>query len=460
MLQKIRDKATGWIAYTIILLIAIPFALWGVESYFNGSARQDVAEVNGEPITRQALQQEVQRQGDRLAQLFGGRMPEGMVDEEALRQQALQTLIRRELLYQTARERGYRVGQEGVARELARIPAFQQDGNFDAARYARLLEARGLTPQGFEADLTRGLILDQLEAGVRDSTPITGARVDDYLDLALQTRVADYLRLPASVWAPDPETIGEDAVQDYYSEHESRFRAPERVRLGYILLDPEDLGGDLELSEEELRRQYEMQRDRFTTPEERRAAQILIRVDEQASDGEIRTAREEAEEARQRILSGESFTEVAASVSDDRLTADEGGDLGWLQQGDLGSSLDGVLFTMEPDEVSHPVRTGEGFHLLKLESVRPSRSEPFEAVRDQLEEDLRARKAESRQMELTERLMNQAFENPRSLEPAAEATGLEIRRSGWITRREGEGIGEREAVREAAFSTQVLQEGR
>ncbi|MBK1692985.1 SurA N-terminal domain-containing protein [Ectothiorhodospira mobilis] len=459
MLQKIRDKATGWIAYTIIILIAIPFALWGVDSYFGGSGRQVVAEVNGEPVTQQALQQELRQQRDRLAQLFGGRLPEGALDEGALRDQALQTLIRRELLRQTARERGYRVSAQAVARELARIPVFQQDGTFDAERYARILEAQRLTPQAFEADLARGLVLEQLEAGVRETTPVTAARVAHYLDLALQVREVDHLHLPAPAWAPPREEIGDEAVQAYYNAHRDRFRAPERVRLDYVLLDPEVLEEDLSISGAELRRQYEMQRDRFTTPEERRAAQILIRVPEGADEDAVQAAREAAREARDRVQNGESFGKVAREVSDDRLTAGEGGDLGWLQRGDLGNALDGVLFTMAPGEVSHPVRTAEGFHLLKLESVRPPQTEPFEAVRERLEADLRARRAESRLMELHERLMTQAFEHPRSLEPAVAATGLEIQRSGWITRTQGEGIGTLEAVRKAAFSSQVLQEG-
>lgn len=459
MLQKIRDKATGWIAYTIIPLIAIPFALWGVDSYFGGSGRQVVAEVNGEPVTQQALQREVRQQRDRLAQLFGGRLPEGALDEDALRDQALQTLIRRELLRQTAHARGYRVSAQAVAQELARIPVFQQDGTFDAERYTRILEAQRLTPQAFEADLARGLVLEQLETGVSGTTPVTAARVADYLDLALQVREVDYLHLPASAWAPPKEEIGSEAVQAYYNEHQDRFRAPERVRLDYVLLDPETLEEDLELSEAELRRQYEMQRDRFTTPEERRAAQILVRVPEEAGEGAVQEARAVVQEARARILAGESFAQVAREVSDDRLTAAEGGDLGWLQRGDLGNALDGVLFTMAPGEVSHPVRTAEGFHLLKLESVRPPQTEPFAAVRERLEADLRARRSESRLMELNERLMTQAFEHPRSLEPAAEATGLKIQRSDWITRSEGEGIGALEAVRKAAFSSQVLQEG-
>lgn len=459
MLQKIRDKATGWIAYTIILLIAIPFALWGVDSYFGGSGRQVVAEVNGEPVTQQALQREVRQQRDRLAQLFGGRLPEGVLDEGALRDQALQTLIRRELLRQTARERGYRASAQAVARELARIPVFQQDGTFDAERYARILEAQRLTPQAFEADLARGLVLEQLESGVRETTPVTAAGVSHYLDLALQVREVDHLHLSASAWAPPKEEIAEEAVQAYYNEHQDRFRAPERVRLDYVLLDPAALEEGLSISEAELRRQYEMQRDRFTTPEERRAAQILIRVPEGAGEDAVQAAREAARGARDRVQNGESFDKVAREVSDDRLTAGQGGDLGWLQRGDLGNALDGVLFTMAPGEVSHPVRTAEGFHLLKLESVRPPKTEPFEQVRERLEADLRARRAESRLMELNERLMTQAFEHPRSLEPAAAATGLEIQGSQWITRAKGEGIGALEAVRKAAFSPQVLQEG-
>ncbi|MGM0677533.1 SurA N-terminal domain-containing protein [Ectothiorhodospira marina] len=459
MLLKIRDKASGWFAYAIIIMIAIPFALWGVQEYFGGGARLVAAEVNGVEITTRDLQREVQRQRDQMAQFFGGRLPDGVLDEDALREHALQSVIRRELVRQMVDERGISISQQAVARELAGIEVFHENGAFDPERYQRLLDAQRISRAAFEADVAQGLRVEQFEAGVRNSALVTDAEVREYLRLSNQERTLSYFVIPAEEYARDVE-IDDAQVQAYYAQHEERFRTPERVRLRYVELDLDRLESELNVSESELRRQYRQQLDRYTSPEERRAAHILVRVPGDADEAQVEALRAKARELRARIEAGEGFETVAREASEDDFTAEEGGDLGYLQRGDLGSALDGVLFTMDEGEISQPVQTREGFHILRLTDIQPAESEPFEVVRDEVEQELRARQVESRQIELIEQMITQAYENPRSLAAVADATGLEIRETDWLTREEGEGIGQYEPVRQAAFSAPVLQEER
>ncbi|AHK78539.1 peptidylprolyl isomerase [Ectothiorhodospira haloalkaliphila] len=459
MLLKIRDKASGWFAYAIIIMITIPFALWGVHEYFGGGARLVAAEVNGTEITTRELQREVQRQRDQMAQFFGGRLPDGVLDEQALREHALQSVIRRELVRQIVSERGFTISQQAVARELSGIEVFHQNGVFDPERYQRLLEAQRISRGAFEADVAQGLRLEQFEAGVRNSALVTDAEVREYLRLSNQERTLSYFIIPAEDYAREVN-IDDDQVQAYYAQNEERFRTPERVRLSYVELDLGRLESELSVSESELRRHYRQELDRFTSPEERRAAHILVRVPRDADDAQVEALRSKARELRARIDEGEDFESVAREASEDDFSAGDGGDLGYLQRGDLGSALDGVLFTMDEGEISQPVRTNEGFHILRLTEIQPAESEPFEAVRDEVEQEVRARQVESRQIELIEQMITQAYENPRSLAAVADATGLEVRETDWLTRDEGEGIGEQDAVRRAAFSTPVLQEER
>ncbi|MCG5499590.1 SurA N-terminal domain-containing protein [Ectothiorhodospira lacustris] len=459
MLLKIRDKASGWLAYAIIIMIAIPFALWGVHEYFGGGARLVAVEVNGVEITTRALQREVQQQRQQVAQFFGGRLPPELVDDERLRENALQTLIRRELMQQAVAAQGFRVSQQAVARELAGFEAFQRDGVFDPVRYTQLLEAQRISRGAFEQDVAMGLLMEQFEGGVRISAFVTDAEVREYLRLRDQERDLSYFVIPAAEYAAGVEISDED-VQAYYAAHGDRFRTPERVRLEYLLLDLEQLEARITPSESELRRHYQQQIDRFTTPEERRAAHILVRVGADADADAVADARARAQALRARVSGGEDFARVAADASEDRLTAARGGDLGYVQRGDLGPALDGVLFTQSVGDLSQPVRTSEGFHLILLSDIERAYSEPFENVREQVAEELRARQVESRQIELMERLLTESYEHPRSLDAAADATGLEIRRSDWMTRDQGQELGSFPMVRQAAFSQEVLQEGR
>ncbi|SEP82924.1 peptidyl-prolyl cis-trans isomerase D [Ectothiorhodospira magna] len=459
MLLKIRDKASGWLAYAIIIMIAIPFALWGVHEYFGGGTRLVAAEVNGVEITTRTLQREVQQQRQQLAQFFGGRLPPELVDDERLRENALQTLIRRELLRQAVEDQGFRISPQAVARELAGFEVFQRDGVFDPVRYTQLLEAQRISRGAFEQDVATGLLMEQFEGGIRVSAFVTQHEVDEYLRLRDQERELSYFIIPAAEYAAGV-AISDEAIEAYHAAHGERFRTPERVRLEYLLLDLEQLESRLTLTETELRRYYQQQIDRFTTPEARRAAHILVRLDADADGDAVADARAHAQALRARVTDGEPFAQVAEEASEDRLTAARGGDLGYVQRGDLGPALDGVLFTLSAGDLSQPVRTSEGFHLMMLKDIERAQAEPFEHVRDQVADELRARQVESRQIELMERLLTESYEHPGSLEAAADATGLEIRRSDWITRNQGPGLGSFAAVRQAAFSQDVLQEGR
>ncbi|SIT66336.1 peptidyl-prolyl cis-trans isomerase D [Ectothiorhodosinus mongolicus] len=459
MLQSIRDKASGWLAYAVIIMISIPFALWGVAEYFGGGARLVAIEVNDTEITSRAVQREIQQQRQQLAEFFGGQIPSSLVDEESLREQAIEVLIRRELVRQTSQERGYRVSDSLVARELGAIPAFQTNGRFDRERYVRLLEAQRIGRGEFEADIALSLRMGQFESGLRDTSLVMETEALDYLRLLSEERRLSALRISAEDYARDIR-IDPARVEAFYQDNLERFQTPLRLQLEYVMLDFQTLAETINISDAEIERFYRQSLDRYTSPEERRGAQILIRVDINASDSEAAAARERAQAARSRVLAGESFAAVAADVSEDQFTAADGGDLGLLQRGDLGAALDGVLFTMSAAEVSNPVRTREGFHVLKLTAIQAAISQPLDEVRDEVRQELLDRQVETRQIQLTEQLINASFENPGSLQPAAAATGLALQRSDWITADTGSGIGAVNVVRRAAFSDRLLREGR
>lgn len=455
MLQKIRDKATGWIAYAVIILISIPFALWGLHEYFGGAPSRVVAEVNGVEISQRAFQQEYQNQRQQLAAMFGGRIPSGAVDEGLMRENALQTVIRRELVAQMAEKKGFRISSGAVASEIRAIPGFQRDGAFDPERYRQVLEAQRRSPAQFESLVMHTMLLEQFQRGYQEGAFVPRAMLDDYLRLRDERRLVSLHTVPAEAFVGDIR-VDDEQVAQYYEAHADEFRTPERIRLAYLMLDEETLREGVSVTESDLRREYEQRMDQFTRPEERRARHILVRVPDDAAADAIAHAEERAAELRRRLDEGADFADLATEASDDPLAATGGGDLGFIARGDMDPNLEAVLFTMREGDVSQPVRTGLGFQLIQLTGIRPAERTPFEEVRDQVEAEYRSRRVEGLQIELTERLLTETFEQPGSLEPAAEATGLEIRHTDWFTR-EGasEGLAAEPQVLQAAFGEEV-----
>lgn len=460
MLQAFNDRIRNspWLGYAIVIAISIPFALWGIQSYVSGPDPSVAAEVNGTEITAATLNQEVSQQRQALRERFG-ELPSGF-SESLLRRQALETLITRELLRQAAADANLRVDDARLARRIQQQSMFQSDGRFDRQLYERMLAQAGMSPSRYEARIREQYRVDQLRDGVGE----TGFVLDDegrrIARLQGQERRVGLIRRDRDAVAAQVE-VDEDALRSYYREHPEAFQRPARVRVDYLELDLETLGQQVEVSEEDLRAQYRADRERFRGQGAREAAHILVEVPGDASEQAVQEARGEAERLRERIAGGADFAALAREHSDDTGSAAQGGELGYITRGTMEEAFEQALFSLEePGAVSAPVRTQYGFHLIKLLDVREPEPKPFAEARAEIERELRTRRAERLFYDRVEVLRNTTYENPGTLQPAAEATGLEVRRSDWFTRAQGEGIASAEAVRTAAFSEEVLEERR
>ncbi|MFO7954602.1 SurA N-terminal domain-containing protein [Thioalkalivibrio sp.] len=451
MLQAIRDRASGWLAYVIIGLITIPFALWGLGEYFGGAGPQVAAEVNGTDIAVRDVHQEARTQRDQMAQMFGGEIPDDLLDEQGIRLQALETLIRQELLRQAADSAGFKAAGDSVLREIRAMPVFQEEDRFSRERYSQLLNAQRISPADFEQDIARSIVMSQIQRGLQATGVVPEALIEDFSRLRNQTRVASWTIFSADDF-DRPDVVDDDAIQEYYEANPDEFTTTERVRVNYLRLDPEGLEAGVEVSEDEVREHYRMNRSRYEEPELREVRQI--RIQDTGEDGEARIR-----EIRERLEDGEDFAELAEEYSEDSLTADRGGRLGEIARGDLDSTLETVIFTLPEDLISQPVRTERGWFVLEVTDIQEVQPQPLEEVRDEVEQDLRDRTAEQMQIDALDDLMALAIEFPDSLEPAADATGLEIQTSDWFSRDSGEGIANHRSIREAAFDPRVLEDG-
>lgn len=459
MLQKIHDLAKGWLAYVIVALLIVPFALWGIHEYFGSGGDRVVAMVNGTEIPAQELRNAVQQQRDRLRSMFGGRLPPQFADDSLLGDAALNELIRLELLRQEVDRAGFRVGDELLFDGIKQIEAFQENGQFSASRYEQVLSLQRRSKAGFEAQLREGIRLSQLEDGVRGTAFATRADARDFERLKGQTRDIAYVMVEPGRFT-DRIQPTDDEIQAYYDAHADRFRRPERAKLAYVELSLPEIARGIAVSEEELRALYDEQVDRYTVPEERRASHILLSLSRGATDEEVREAEQQAESLLARIQAGEPFADLARQYSDDSLSAEQGGDLGVIREGDQPPAVESALAVLEQGETSQPIRTEFGFHLVKLTQIEPARTQSFADVRGTIEAEYRQQQAERVFIDYLDELATVSYEVADSLEPAADAIATTVKTTDWVTRESGEGVGADPRVRQVAFSAEVLEDGR
>jgi len=459
MLEFIRERAQGWFAWVLALFIIIPFALWGIHQYQTTDADVSVAVVNGMKISDAEFQRTYQQQQDRLRAMMGKNFDPTLIDDKQLKKQVLENLINREVLVQGAHDAGLRMSAVRVGTEIRAIPNLQTKGQFDPDLYHRLLRSRGLSVGAFEKMVRNDLVIQQMNQGVGGSAFVTKSELDALLRIKLQRRDIGYALLPVSSYIGNA-TVDDKAVDKFYQDNPDRFRIPEQVSVNYLDLSVDGLAKDIQVTEDAVRERYQEHASDFTTPEERHARHILIQVPSDASPEKVETAEKKAEDILARIRKGESFAELAKKYSQDPGSAKEGGDLGFFGRGVMDKAFEKAAFALKVGEVSEPVRTTFGFHIIKLEGIRGGERKPFEQVRAQLERDLKRQKAEDKFYSEADTLSNVTFEHADNLTEASQELKIPIQSTGLFSRDGGAGIATNPKVREAAFSDDVLQGGK
>ncbi len=459
MLRFIRERARGFIAWVIFILIAIPFAFWGINSYFEGGGDVYVAKVNGEEISARTYQRLLVQERIFRQQLLGeDAVDSPFLDDTLIKRNVIERLVNSALLTQVALEAGFQVGDELLRTRILSEPQFQRDGRFDGQLYRRILNSMGLTEPAYEAELRRDLLVAQLMNGVSETTFVPEPALERLLLLQYQQRSLAYFLVEAAGLMTE-EPIDEAAVEAYYQENQSRFAIPEQVRVAYLELAAADLLDEVEVDEEILRRLYEERRSDFMVEEERRVRHILVAVPEDADEDADRAVREKAQRILQRLEGGESFEELAKTLSDDTASAKDGGDLGYFGRGVMPKPFEERVFALQVGEMSEPVRTRFGYHIIELTDIRPAHGRSFGEVRDVLEQEYREQRAEDLFFDLADRLTDLTYESPDTLEVAARELGLEIQMSDYFSRDAGTGIAADPKVRGAAFNPDVLEAG-
>ncbi len=442
MLTTIREKAQGAFAWIILIAICVPFALWGIQNYVDTARESPVASVGDKDF----YQRDVNLAYEQYAQNFRGMN----IDEQILKQQALDKLVKDEVLLQYTKKAGL-VATDTSAREFIKtLPNFQTDGKFDEKRYKSLLASQKMSSAELVGKIKSALIMEQFQRSITDSSFATPYAIESFFKIQNQQREADYVTVPLEKIAAQPT---DQEVLAYYQQHQDAYKLPEQVSVEYVELSLEDLAKKIEVTDDKLKAYYEEQKEQYSTPERRKISHILIAVNAQTDD---KAALAKALKA-QEDLKTKDFSTLAAEISDDKLTAKKGGDLGLFIVGSMEKSFEEAASALKAGEVSKPVKSSFGYHLIKVTELVPGEVKSFDAVKAELTKSYQKAQAENAFYEAGEKLTEMSYENPDSLQTVSEALALSVKKSGLFAKEKGDGIAAEQKIREMAFSEEVLQ---
>lgn len=450
MLQELRDKSTGMIAKIIIGFIIVIFALFGTEALFQGNAEASRAiSVNGEKITEEDILRGIQRQKQEMLSRFGDSIPAEYLSDERLRTPAVDTLISEALLAQAGREGGLTASKTAIGAEIAAIPFLQKDGVFDQESFLRVINNQGYeTYAVYLKDAVDRKVIYQLQTAIANSSFVTPTELKNIIGLSFQSRDFNYLILP--VEAAEKSVVVEDKdVKAYYDANPQTYTTPEQVAVDYVELSSAELAKNIAVTDEQVQKQFEQNTKAFVAKTERQAAHILL-------DGA--DAQKRAEEIKTKLAAGEDFAKLATEFSTDEGSKAQGGDLGFSSGDAFPAEFEAALAKLKVNEVSAPVKTEAGVHIIKLLAERGSNAPTFEDSKAAIIDQLKRSEAESQFGAKLEKLKDLAY-NADSLADVAKELGLTAQNTGLFTKTSGKDLTANNAVVTAAFSAEVLEQG-
>jgi peptidyl-prolyl cis-trans isomerase D len=452
MLQDIRHNIQGTTAKIVIGLIVVSFSIFGIESILVGGGGSSVAEVNGDEVTPQELQQAVNTQKRRLIAMMGDNIDPAMLDDEVLRAGALDNLINRKLLMQSAQAMDLAVSEREIGRVIGSMEQFQIDGEFSPQLYTSVLSSAGYTPGYFKQTLRDDIAMNQLSGGLAGSEFATPLERSLNARLGAEQRDFRYLTIPLDKFVSD-QVATEEEIEAYYKANQNDFLTAESVVLEYIELSAENFRAPVD--ETAVQEAYRLEVDNAQYKTENRVSHILFEAGADESAEEVQ-ARIDA--ARARLAEGVDFAEVAREFSDDVGSSTMGGDLGYSSGDAFPPEMEDAIAGLELNTVSDPVKTDAGIHLIKVTERREGSPPTLEELRPQLEDQLQLAAARVELLRTVEQLRDLVF-NAESLDGPAAELDLEVQRSEPVTRTQSEGLFAHPALAAAAFSDEVLDEG-
>ena len=441
----------------LVGFICVTFALWGVQEYLNAGNDPVVARVAGKDIPASEFYR-YYSQLERSAQVMGDTIDPAQFERAAFRELQLEVFAKSQLLEDLSVESGMRVSDALIVSNVRSTPIFLQDGQFSAQAYQRALQVLGYSSVEYEDRLRDALAVSELRFGVGGSPIVAEAEARRLAALASETRSLGYVVIRRQQFE-EGIAFDDAELEAFFNEHQADYRAPEKVDVSYLELTVEGLMQDIEIDEVDIADYYQTQRATFVQEERRNVNHILVQVAQDAPESDNEAARSKLAELAERARAGEAFDDLAREYSDDLASQAEGGETGAFPRGVMEPAFEEAAFGLaEVGDISEPVRTKFGWHLMRLKEIEPEVVKPLDEVREEIERTLAREIAEEEFFAMAERVDAPVFENPETLQVAADELGLVVKTTGLKSRDELLAMFAPITV-EAVFSEDVLEAG-
>lgn len=449
LMERLKEASNSVLWKSVLVLVAVSFVLSGVAGYVMTRTDTSAVKINGEEISQQLFQQQYNNEYQRLSQQLGAQFAAVADTPEftnGLRTSVLNRLIDQELLRQYASELNLAVSDERVKQEIVSSPIFQVNGKFDNGAYQQLLRQNNMTADNYAEYVREGLRLEQLQAGFGDTEFSVPAQQDEFVKLFFQQRKVRLATLPLADELAK-QTVTEQEIQDFYNNNKTAFLVPETVKVQYLDLTAADVEKSVNVTDVEIAQYYQDNKSQFMAKSQQRLAHIQFANETDALD------------AYQALQGGADFAELAKSKSLDKLSAVKGGDLGWLNAGDVPPAFENAALALEVGQYSQPVKVDNGFHIIKVEERKEAAELPLSAVKEQIANQIRRDLLNNQFYSVEKQIAEKAFEDQSSLQAAAKVADLKIQESGYFSRTSVPTELNFPAVISAVFDSDVAQGG-
>ncbi len=441
MLQNLRDRTSGWLTWLIVVVICVMFALWGISYYLTdmGAGQNNVAKVNGVGISQTQFNQLYQ-------QVSNQQNPQQPTPTAQLKQQTLNSLIKQQLLLQSAKQAGITITEAQIDQAIYQLPELQQNGKFSMQLYQQLLQNLNLTTNDLRQELSDNALINQYRIGVIVSDFALPNETNQFGALQTEQRSFGYAQISAGAFLKTVN-IADQQIQQYYQAHLSDYMAPEQVKLSYLQLSLAQIEKNIKVADADAEAYYQQHLASFATPAQRQLSQITLNATDTAT----------ADKIAQALQQGKSFASLAQQYSTDPISAKKGGAIGWVKMGDIPGAFQDAAFALtKVGAVSAPVKTTYGLQIIELTGMKPLQQQSYAQVKNQVIQQLQAQAAKARFNKIGEDLANITYEHPDSLTAAAKELHLTIQTTEPFGKNGGKGIAANPQVIQAAFSDSVL----
>ncbi len=452
MLQSMRSKIKGVVAFVLIGLLTIPLALVGVENLFYSNHNiGEAASVDGKIISEREVQIAIGRERQRLQAQLGDNIPGDFFSDERLRQPVIDSLVQRALIANIADTGNMTFTDATIDETIVTLPDFQVDGVFDQQRFVQVIRSIGHTPASFRALLKEDMLVNQMQSALVSTDFITNSEVNNTVALSRQTRDFSWVTLPLA-GLPETMTVTQDEISGHYEENKSSYLSQEQVAIEYIDLNVSDIEKSIDIGEDEILQQYEQIVKNYTDSTEREAAHIMVEGDDDTAQQKITTIQE-------KLAAGEDFAALASEYSDDFGSRDNGGNLGVSSGDGFPEAFEEALSLLEEGQVSEPTEIDGATHFIKLLALTEKTAPTLEEQRTVIEAELKRAKAEEQFIQDSQALEDLSY-NAQSLQEVGDELGLPVGKTGLFSRFSSDiEIIRDSRVLNAAFSEQVTIEG-